>query len=112
VSTDTSNPAPGQTLDERDDAADFLGDGQGRKVSDARLPAHVDDRRAGFDDLYAARDLGLESTRSPRPSENDSGLALRMPMSTGCPARRHRVRSRRRKLIGRPRSEGESVIAA
>ncbi len=85
--------------DEGRDTADLLVGVERVDAGDPRFTPDVDDRGSGGGELLGARDLLSTPAYSP-PSENDSGLALTIPMISGSPTGATRVRSRSRSIGG------------
>ena len=72
----------GEALDERDHPRDLLLHGHRLGVGAAGLAAHVHDRRAVRRAAPSARATSSSSSFGPWRSENESGVAFTMPIST------------------------------
>ena len=110
VSTETRSPSSRQPLDQRHDAGDLLLDAAtGRAVGAPGLAADVDDRGALTPPARGPARRASTSGSGP-PSENESGVALTIPMSRGAlkrpprataPAQRQRSCAPRTAAAGR-----------
>ena len=72
----------GQRLEHRNHPPELFGLRNRKVAGPCRFAADVDDRRALCDHRSGARDRGGRLEMAP-PSENESGVTLRMPMSWG-----------------------------